>query len=459
MKKFILTFLLIPLLSFSSEIRKPSVAGSFYPSNPEVLSSMIDKFLKKANVKKFPQKKIIGIVAPHAGYIYSGETAAYSFKIIKGMKFSTVIIIGKSHHASFKGAIIDDRKYWLTPLGKIEIDQKLFKTLYRNKNFRTNKTLLDVEHCIEVEVPFLQKVLRNFKIFPVLLGDSSDANTSEIAEKLWSALKGRKDILIVVSTDLSHYFPLDIAEKKDALLFKTIQTKNLKLLYKRLEKRVVEMCGDAAVITLMKISSKYGDYEVKVLHYSTSANVSGDKSRVVGYGAMVFLKKEWSKGRRKMLTEKQKKELLKIAKETLEYYLSGKKLPELKIDDPVLKEKRGVFVTLKKHGNLRGCIGYIQPIKPLAEAVREMAIQSATQDPRFPPVKYEELKDIEIEISVLTVPKRVKSPDEIVLGRDGVIVKRGFRQGVFLPQVAEETGWTKEEFLSALCSHKAGLPP
>ncbi len=161
----------------------------------------------------------------------------------------------------------------------------------------------------------------------------------------------------------------------------------------------------------------------------------------------------------KMLNKSQRQILLKIARDTLENYLAGRKLPELKSDDPVLLEKRGVFVTLRKKGELRGCIGTLIPQEPLARAVRSMAIQSATGDPRFPSVTVEELKDIEIEISVLTVPVKVSGPDEIVLGRDGVIVKKGFRQGVFLPQVAEETGWTKEQFLSALCAHKAGLEP
>ncbi|MCX8082041.1 MAG: AmmeMemoRadiSam system protein A [bacterium] len=160
-----------------------------------------------------------------------------------------------------------------------------------------------------------------------------------------------------------------------------------------------------------------------------------------------------------MLTESQKKNLLKIARETLEYVLSGKELPPIECDDPVLKEKRGVFVTLKKNGDLRGCIGYIEGVEPLVMAVRDMAIQSATGDPRFPPVSYKELNDIEIEISVLTPLIKVKDAEEIVLGRDGVVIKKGFRQGVFLPQVAEETGWSKEEFLSNLCMYKAGLPP
>lgn len=160
-----------------------------------------------------------------------------------------------------------------------------------------------------------------------------------------------------------------------------------------------------------------------------------------------------------MLTEQQKQKIIGLARETLSCYLAGKDLPPVVADDPVLQEKRGVFVTLKKAGKLRGCIGYIQPVEPLASAVRNVAVQSATADPRFPSVSYDELKNISIEVSVLTVPERVKSADDVVLGRDGVIVKKGYRQGVFLPQVADETGWNKEEFLSNLCLHKAELPP
>ena len=468
MRRKFLIFLLLPFFIFSKDIRKAKFAGSFYPGKKSSLSKMIDKFFSQIPEIEI-DGDIFGIIVPHAGYIYSGKTASYAFKAIKGKKYSTVIIIGKSHHAVFKGAIIDKRDFWETPLGKVRIDKKIFNKLSKDKNFHSKKIIaytigglgnvdvkkiLDIEHSIEVEVPFLQKSLKNFKIFPVLTGDGSEENVKKIADSLYKVIEGRKDILIVASTDLSHYHPLNIAEKKDKLLLKLIEEKKFSLLRKKYKDKEVEMCGDAPVFILIEIAKKFSPFNVKVLNYSTSCNYSGNKEKVVGYGAVVFFKKE-----RKMLTRQQKKLLLEIARKTLEEYLSGKKLSPLKIDDPVLKEKRGVFVTLKKHGNLRGCIGYIMPVLPLFEAVRKMAIESATNDPRFPPVTFEELKDIEIEISVLTVPKQVKSADEIVLGRDGVIVERGFHKGVFLPQVATETGWSKEEFLSNLCAHKAGLPP
>lgn len=459
MKRILLFFIFVSFLSFSEDIRKPSFAGSFYPENPASLSKMIDNFLKNVKEEKIDKSKIIGVIAPHAGYIYSGQTAAYSFKLFQGMKNKTFIILGRSHHAYFKDAIIEDRDFWQTPLGKVEIDKSLFEEFYKLNQFHVNHTLLDVEHALEVEVPFLQKVSKNFKIFPILLGDIDMENVNNIADGIYKVVKKRKNLIFVVSSDLSHYYSESIAEKKDHLLFKYLKTKNIYLIYRKLkERKEVEACGDAAILTMLKIAEKMGNYEVKILHYSTSAKKTGNKKNVVGYGAIVILKDKRKK-EGKVLSREQKEKLLKIARQTLEYYLSGKPLPEIKEKDPIFQEKRGVFVTLKKNGHLRGCIGYIYPVAPLVEAVRKMAIEAATGDPRFSPVKFEELKNIEIEISVLTVPKKVKSADEIVLGRDGVIVKRGFHQGVFLPQVADETGWSKEEFLRQLCWQKAGLSP
>ena len=460
MKKFILFFVLIPFLIFSENIRKPNFAGSFYPENTDSLSKMINDFLKNVDNKKIKveKDKIIGIIAPHAGYVYSGQVAAYSFKTLEGMTNKTFIIIGRSHHAYFKEVIIEDRDFWQTPLGKVEIDKSLFEELYAQKQFHINHKLLDIDHAIEVEIPFLQKVCKNFKIFPILLGDLDNENINKISSIIYNVIKKRNDIIFVVSSDLSHYYPENIAEEKDNLLFKYLKTKDINLIYNKLkERKEVEACGDAAILLLMKIAEKIGPYKVDVLNHSNSGKITGEKKSVVGYGSIIILKSE--KKEENMLTKEQKEKLLKIVRETLEFYLKNKPLPEIKETDPVLNEKRGVFVTLKKRGNLRGCIGYIYPVVPLIEGVRKMAIESATGDPRFSPVTYEELKDIEIEISVLTVPKRVKSSDEIVLGRDGVIVKRGFNQGVFLPQVADETGWSKEEFLSQLCWQKAGIPP
>jgi len=463
-----------PIL-FSQEIRKPSFAGSFYPIDEKQLSSQISSFFQSIPEIKI-KEEIIGLIVPHAGYIYSGKTASYSYKSIKDKNYSLVIIIGKSHHAFFKGAIIDNRKYWETPLGKVELSNQLYEELSKNEDFYSDKIkafsssgegdveckkILDCEHSIEVQIPFLQKTLKDYKIFPILLGDSSLSNISKLSEPLYKILKNKKNYILIASTDLSHYYPLSVAEKKDKLFLETLKKKDISILKEKIDNKEVEICGDAAVFLLLKTVEKLCNYEINVLNYSTSADSSGDTSAVVGYSAVAITKEKNSINRKekKMLNKEERKKLLQIARETLETYLSGKKLTPIQTDIEIFKEKRAVFVTLRKHGELRGCIGYIMPVEPLIEAVRKMAIEAATKDPRFFPVDKKELKDIEIEISVLTVPQKVNSADEIVLGRDGVIVKKGFSQGVFLPQVAEETGWTKEEFLNNLCSHKAGLPP
>ncbi|MGB9677745.1 MAG: AmmeMemoRadiSam system protein B, partial [Candidatus Ratteibacteria bacterium] len=316
MKNFVILFLSFAFFSFA-DYRKPNFSGSFYPDSKENLKSMIENFFK--NVKyseKIEKDKLIGIICPHAGYIYSGPVAAYSFKLLENTDIKTVILIGRSHHEYFKGAIIDNRDGWETPFGKVEIDKEIFEKLYKNKNFSVNRALLDYEHSLEVQVPFLQFVLKNFKIFPVLLGEPSEENISKIADSLYDVLKNKKNWIIVASTDLSHYYPYQTAKEKDKLLLETLKSKNLNLIYSYLSKRKVEMCGDAAVLTLFKIAEKYPDYEVIVLNYANSGDTTGDKDRVVGYGAVAILKKDKKGGN--MLTENQKKSLLKIARETLE---------------------------------------------------------------------------------------------------------------------------------------------
>ncbi|MDE2008594.1 MAG: AmmeMemoRadiSam system protein A [Candidatus Omnitrophica bacterium] len=198
--------------------------------------------------------------------------------------------------------------------------------------------------------------------------------------------------------------------------------------------------------------------------HANSGDTSGDHSRVVGYGAVIFYdhllgQADPPDDAAAALSPAEKSELLKIARESVESYVRTGKAPQITTKDPRLNETQGAFVTLTEHGALRGCIGNIIGREPLSATVRDMAVAAASHDPRFSPVAAAELKDISIEISVLSAPRRVKDASQIQLGRHGVIVNRGGHQGVFLPQVARETGWNKEEFLSELCAQKAGLPP
>ncbi|RLD14262.1 MAG: TIGR00296 family protein, partial [Caldiserica bacterium] len=293
---------------------------------------------------------------------------------------------------------------------------------------------------------------KDFKILPIVMGQDPDS-WRYLSEKLFCVLKDeKKEVLILASTDLSHYYEYEKACLMDKKLIDYIKRMDLEGLIKALNNGEVEMCGARAVLTLIKLMKEIGAKPV-FLKYLNSGDTSGDKSRVVGYGAFVFVKGGG------MLTEEDKITLLKIARRTLEEYLKTGKVPDFEIKSENLKRIQGAFVTLHKKGRLRGCIGNIIGRKPLWETVRDMAIESAVGDPRFPNVKYEELKDVDIEISVLSPLKKVSSPNEILLGKHGVLVRKGFNQGVYLPQVATETGWSKEEFLSSLCYHKAGLPP
>jgi len=452
-------FFLLTTGCFSAGMRKPFFAGSFYPSDEKELRNQLSSFFEKKNV----EGQLVGLIVPHAGYIYSGKTAGNAYFLIKDKKISTVFLIGRSHHASFIGVITDDRNAWITPFGSVDVDTRIVSDIVAKPGFRIDYRILDAEHALEVQLPFLQYAIKGkFKIVPILVGCENQEELELYANYLLPVVKKNPDSIIVMSTDLSHYHPVNTAQQMDKRFIDAIENNKFSSIIKAMKNGELEACGASAVFLGLSILSKISPINVKLLKYATSYDTTKDKSAVVGYASMAVYKdtkKTIEKKGGTMLDKKQKETLLKVARQTLEYFLAGKKLPELKITDPALLEKRGVFVTLRKNGELRGCIGMIIPSEPLIDGVRSMAIEAATGDPRFPPVSLKELKDIEIEISVLTVPARVSSPDEIILGRDGVIVKKGYRQGVFLPQVADETGWTKEQFLSALCSQKAGLDP
>lgn len=451
--------LLIASACFSASVRPAFFASSFYPSDKKQLQSQLCSFFEKKVVQELP----FGLIVPHAGYIYSGRVAGAAYSLIKDRKIDTVFLIGRSHRANFVGIITDDRDAWKTPLGSVNVDTKIVSDIVVKPGFRVDYRVIDAEHSLEVQIPFLQYAIKErFKIVPLLVGCEDQQELELYANYLYPIIEKNKNFLVVMSTDLSHYYPLDIAQQKDKKFISIVESGQFFSIIETMKKGEAEACGGSAVFLGLRILSKISPLKVNLLRYSTSYETTKDKSQVVGYAAMAIYKdakKLQDKKGGAMFDRKHREILLKTARQTLEYFLAGKKLPDLKITDPSLLEKRGVFVTLKKNGQLRGCIGMIIPHQPLIESVRSMAIESATKDPRFPAVSLKELKEIEIEISVLTTPTKVSGPDDIVLGRDGVIVRRGNRQGIFLPQVADETGWTKEKFLSALCSHKAGLEP
>lgn len=455
-------FLIIILLSvffiatiFPEEVKKPVVAGAFYPASSVVLAGQVDKYLREANPQKI-DGEVIALISPHAGYIYSGPVAAYGYRAISDRKHDTVVIIGPSHYVAFNGVSVLEKGFYETPLGKVEIDSELVASLEKSKRslIYFYPQAYEEEHSVEVQIPFLQRSLKDFKVVTLIIGNPTYKTCKDLSKALVAAIReSNKKILMIASTDMSHYYSYNDAVMKDQVTLSELLNFDAERLSQKVSEGECELCGVAPVLTVLLASKELGANKITVLKYANSGDTAGNKNRVVGYGSLAIYREE-----EKMLSSEQKKRLLVMARKTIEEYVRHKAKPEFNETDPELLKEKGAFVTLHRGEDLRGCIGNIIGHGPLYLTVRDMAIASATEDPRFSPVIANELEDIKIEISVLSEPKRITNVNEIKLGVHGVIVKRGFRNGVFLPQVALETGWSKEEFLSNLCSHKAGLP-
>ncbi|MDD5629090.1 MAG: AmmeMemoRadiSam system protein B [Elusimicrobia bacterium] len=446
-------------------VKPAALAGSWYPADRAELSALLDRFFSQ--VKSTPKGVDIGaIVSPHAGLAFSGPVAAYGFKAAQARKVSTVVILAPSHHFSSAGASIWPDGAFLTPLGRVEVDAELAQKLTESDprfGFRSDVFAGgpgQPENSVETQLPFIQKAFPGAKIVPIIVGFPADLDVlRSLARALAGALAGRDDVLVDVSVDQSHFHPETEARAIDARGLKAISEMDFDRFWAGHARGEMEVDGFHTVAAAMLYAQAAGYAKAKVLRHATSADLSGDRSRVVGYASIMFYRTHKPKDRGVApLSPAQRSRLLTIARSTVEAFVKTGRAPEVAESDRRLNGEEGAFVTLQKHGRLRGCIGNILGRGPLYKTVRAMAVAAAAEDPRFSPVSADELKDIDIEISVLSKPRAVKSADEVVLGRHGVIVRRGFAGGVFLPQVATETKWSKERFLSELCAQKAGLP-
>lgn len=450
-----------------TNIHPPAVAGQFYTDNPSELKAQIEGFLSQATPSAEIKGKPRILIVPHAGYAYSGQTAAAGFKTLVGQTYKTVILLGASHSSAFSGAAIFPEGTWETPLGQVEVDASLTREIAdKNQQFVLNSQVHESEHSLEVELPFLQVALKDFQIVPILLGQVDEKAEESLAAALTAVMD--ESTLLVVSSDLSHYPTREVAAKVDAATVGGILTGEVEKfdqamqfsLSQGYQNLVTCACGERAIRIGLQVAQNLKLSGWHKLALTNSGEVTGETERVVGYAALVAtgqVSKE--QGQAGQLDEPAQKELLTLARQTLVSFLEKKETPAVKVENPPLQEPHGAFVTLRtKEGQLRGCIGTFEASQPLWQVVQKMAISAATQDPRFVPVTRQELDFLKIEISVLSPRQRVSSAEEIVLGKHGVWVEKGGRSGVFLPQVAIETGWSKEEFLSQLCSQKAGLP-
>lgn len=460
---FILGYPNLALL-YAEENIPPSVAGTFYPESAQELKQLVDTLLAKVNPEPL-DAEIFGLISPHAGYGFSGETAAFGYKLIQAKPYKTVVILGTSHHYPFSGAALCPRAVFNTPLGPIKVDYDFIeKMLDKDPQISLNLQAFKGEHSIEVQLPFLQRSLVDFKIVPIILGDCSLTDCQKLAVLLKEAIGERKDVLIIASSDMYHGYDYAEAAAVDKLTLETIKGMDSQELYYGLRDEKMQLCGGFGVVTAIILAKELGHNKIKVLKQTDSAEVTGKKVKgtwTVGYASCAIDQPKAGLAQSKeknMLNNVQRKKLLELARNTIEAYLKTGKKPELSESDPLLNKTMGAFVTLNAHGQLRGCIGNLIGAGPLYLTIRDMAVEAATHDPRFNPVELSELKNIEIEISVLSPMERITDPDKIDLGIHGVLVRRGFNSGVFLPQVATETGWSKEEFMNNLCLHKAGLP-
>ncbi|MCX5699025.1 MAG: AmmeMemoRadiSam system protein B [Candidatus Omnitrophica bacterium] len=459
---------------FAASIKQPEFGGQFYPSSKEELSGMIDNFLENATPNP-ASGEIFMLISPHAGYGFSGQTAAFGYKLIKNKNYKTVIIIGTSHHKVFNGAALYGGDSLVTSLGQINIDKDFLKNIVgKDPEVFLDTSAFTNEHSVEVQLPFLQKVLPNFsaagaclpgrqggacggKIVPVVIGDCSLESCKKIALLFKEAIGQRKDILVVVSTDLYHGYDFKEADSVDEFTLDLIKKMDYQELYYALRYGNAQACGGFAAVVALNIAKELGYPRLEVLNHTNSAKVTGKLIQgewTVGYASCAVFDQEGEN----MLNIQQRKKLLMIARESIEKYLKTGKKMEVTDADLVLNQKMGAFVTLTEHGGLRGCIGNLIGSQPLYLTVRDMAVEAAVNDPRFPALSLLELKDVQIEISVLSGLEKVFSAEKIELGKHGVLVRRGNQSGVFLPQVATETGWSKEEFLNNLCAQKAGMP-
>jgi hypothetical protein len=446
------------------DVRQSAVAGSFYPADPSRLTAQIEDFLAQSSGVEL-SGEIVALISPHAGYVYSGGVAAHAYNLLKGKDFEAVVVIAPSHYFPFRGASVYHKGGYQLPLGLIPVHRELAGGIMEyDEAIDFYPQAHTREHSLEVQLPFLQMVLGDFKLVPIVMGSQDIATCRTLAQAIANSIRGRR-VLIVASSDLSHFHDYDEAVQLDRIVQQRVSDFDPEGLADDLERRVCEACGGGPMVTALLAARNLGADRVKVLKYANSGDVTGDRGRVVGYMAAVIYKEVAMDEREKSpkvgidmgLSPAEKQELHRIARTTIERLAQGESPPDFAPLTPTLEEKRGAFVTLKKHGRLRGCIGYIQARKPLYITIEEMAKAAAFSDPRFPPVSAEELAELDIEISVLTPLNKIDNPEEIEVGRHGIYIKRGLSSGLLLPQVATENHWDRLTFLQHTC-RKAGLP-
>jgi AmmeMemoRadiSam system protein B/AmmeMemoRadiSam system protein A len=445
-------------------VRKALRAGSFYPAEPDELRRLIETLTAAAarSPVAIPAgRPLRAIVLPHAGYPYSGPTAAHAGRVLSKGQFATVLLMGPDHYLGLRGAAIPRTEAFETPLGRIPLSRAAGRLLERADLFQALSVESDHEHSLEVVLPFLQYYLMSFDLIPVIVGSSDPA---PLAAAVRTVVDERT--LIVVSSDLSHFLPYAEAVARDRATISAI----IDLNPERLLRDDNRACGAAPLAVLLNLAAGMG-WQPVLLNYQNSGDTAGDLSRVVGYAAIAFFgaaTMHEPKENETALMPEDGRSLLKLARHTLLKRFGRQPAAdpdegslEAALCAPSLQRRCGTFVTLKLKGQLRGCIGNLSGSESIVEGVRQNAVNAAFHDPRFSPLTESELERVEIEVSVLSAPAPLAYTDggdllcKLKPNRDGVIIRKGYASATFLPQVWEQLP-RPEDFLSHLCL-KAGL--
>lgn len=457
------------------KIIEAQLAGSWYPASRARLAEEFKEYLARASESPMLEN-VMALILPHAGYRFSGPVAAYGLHQVAGKPIRRVIVMGPSHRVAMPNIVsIPAATHYETPLGEIPLDTTFIQRLRTDPHFQDVPSAVIGENSVEIQLPFLQAALGSFHLVPIYVGQLDLETAKAIAGALQRVMDN--DTLLVASSDFTHYGPnyrylpfttnvQENLEKLDMGAIKEIERKSAAGFLQYCEKTGATVCGQDPIAILLAMLPS--DAQFHLLHYDTSGRIASDFNNSVSYASMAFTG-QWpaqapdasSAQESQALSEADKKNLLQLARKTLEYVFKHNRRPtpqDLEIAvTPSMKAVMGAFVTLHKEGELRGCIGEIFPRRALYEAVMDHALNSALNDTRFSPVSEAEISGLVFEISALTPPTPVDSYQDIVLGKHGMVLAKNGRSAVFLPQVAPEQGWDIAQTLTHL-SMKAGLP-
>ncbi|MBN2411072.1 AmmeMemoRadiSam system protein B [candidate division KSB1 bacterium] len=443
-------------------VREPAVAGAFYPGDPKELGALVDQYMNNAHSVEVGGN-IIGLVVPHAGYVFSAKTAAVGYKCVAGNKYDVVIIMAPSHRDPIQGATIFPGDAYNTPLGNVPIDKDLSDELIKTCRYIQYSNFGHTEeHAIEVQLPFVQKLFPETKIIPIVIGQYNWNICKNLGKSIAQLVRDKK-VLLIASSDLYHGDSYDNCKTTDTRTLTGISQFNPEQFFNGIMSDTYQACGGGPIVVMQIAAQELGANKAKLLSQTNSGDVTGRKTGyIVGYGTVAVYKNSTTKTDKIEFNKvdiSTQKELLTMARESIEYYLKNKSLPVVEPKNEVMQEKRGVFVTITISGMLRGCIGHHESDMPLYQLVPQMAAAAAFGDPRFPPLSGNELKKIRIKISVyLTNVYKIDTLDEFEMGVHGIIMSKNGRAATYLPEVPLEAGWkTVDEEMESLC-RKAGLP-